>query len=721
MAESGEHLGSGQRPAFRQAVTTAAHSLERDHWGDEPRSETVIATPARRQKARAPYPRSTSLEQSRNRNLGALRVPGQMVRPIFDTPGADFLALQQALVGRYSLERELGRGGMGLVYLAHEVALDRPVALKLLPPAYAAEPSHRERFLREARTAAKLSHPHIVPIHAVDEVDDFVFFAMAYIDGETLGERVRNRGPLRGKEAVRVLREVAWALAYAHAEGVIHRDVKPDNILLERDSGRALVTDFGIAQVGHEPRTSGSEEVLGTAEFMSPEQAAAGEVGGGADLYSLGAVGFYSLTGRFPFEANSSVAVLAKHVTEPAPPVASVAPEVPTKLAHAIDRCLRKSPEDRFPDGGALAEALGQGTDVARQLPIPVRVFINRVRGMASAVPLFLILWMVIVMIPLLLGETGSPVPILPLVVSLSIGLPLAALGLYARRLLAAGYGIDDARRGLQADVERHLEEIRFEFGKGFTTVDKFLRVLTWGAFSVSIPALFAGIWSGSEDLFFLFVGSVDVGILSAIFAGFRNKRQRDRVGETLLSLLKGKVGDWMFKLGGIGLGAKALSAGGAHRPTEVAIGLAADRLFDELPKSLKRELKGLPETVRRLEADAKSMRQQVEELSTVLAEIGDDTERVGAEERVELRADVEETRDEAKNRMTDAVSALETIRLGLLRLHAGDGNVETLTLQLGSARDVSADIERLLEGQDEVDRILSRKRHTRQLSGSHA
>ena len=139
---------------------------------------------------------------------------------------------------------------MGVVYLAHEVRLDRPVALKLLPTQLAAQPLLRERFLQEARTAAKLSHPNIVPIHAVDEVDDFVFFAMAFVEGESLGERIGERGPVGPAEAARILREVAWALGYAHAQGVVHRDIKPDNILLEAAGGRALVTDFGIAHVG---------------------------------------------------------------------------------------------------------------------------------------------------------------------------------------------------------------------------------------------------------------------------------------------------------------------------------------------------------------------------------------------------------------------------------------------------------------------------------------
>ena len=156
-------------------------------------------------------------------------------------PESFLQTLQQALAGRYVLERPLGRGGMGLVYLAREVRLDRRVAIKLLPPDKAVQPAARERFLREARTAARLSHPNIVPIFAVDEVGAHVFFAMAYVRGETLGQRVRGVGPLGGKEAGRVLREVALALGHAHAHGVVHRDVKPDNILLDTATGRALV------------------------------------------------------------------------------------------------------------------------------------------------------------------------------------------------------------------------------------------------------------------------------------------------------------------------------------------------------------------------------------------------------------------------------------------------------------------------------------------------
>src|SRR6266480_6310062 len=269
-----------------------------------------------------------------------------------------FLDFQAVVVGRYSLERELGRGGMGVVYLAREVRLDRLVAIKLLPPARASDAKLRERFLREARTAAKLSHPHIIPIFTVDEVGAFVFFAMAYVAGETLTERVVRRGPLAPSEAARVLREIAWALAYAHSQGLVHRDVKPDNIMLEETSGRALVADFGIAGLVRGAAGLDGGEVIGTPEFMSPEQALGEHVDARSDLYALGVVGFFALSGKLPFEGGKAAEVLAKQITEPAPKLASVA-GVPRRLAVAIDRCLAKDPAERPQTGEALAEHLG--------------------------------------------------------------------------------------------------------------------------------------------------------------------------------------------------------------------------------------------------------------------------------------------------------------------------------------------------------------------------
>ncbi len=262
---------------------------------------------------------------------------------------AEFLALQQILAGRYSIERELGRGGMGIVLLARDVALDRLVAIKLLPRHLAASVESRDRFLREARTAAGLSHPNIVPIHAVEQAGDLVFFVMGFVDGETLRERVERSGPLAPRLALKVMQEVAWALGYAHQRGVIHRDIKPDNIMIERATDRALVTDFGIAVRGRAGE-GGVGEVVGTARYMSPEQALGETVDARSDLYSLAATMFFALTGRPPFEGANLPAIITKQVSVPAPRVMTLRPEVPARLADLIDKCLQKDPAGACPD-----------------------------------------------------------------------------------------------------------------------------------------------------------------------------------------------------------------------------------------------------------------------------------------------------------------------------------------------------------------------------------
>ncbi|HSA54120.1 MAG TPA: serine/threonine-protein kinase, partial [Gemmatimonadaceae bacterium] len=268
----------------------------------------------------------------------------------------EFLALQRAVAGRYSLVRELGRGGMGIVFLARDVALDRPVAIKLLPLALSAEAAFRERFLREARTAASLAHPNIVPIHAVDEAHDLVYFVMAFVDGESLGERVRRRGPLPAVEVMRVVQEVAYALSHAHARGIVHRDIKPDNILLERDGGRALVTDFGIARASGQTPASGVP--AGTPHYLSPEAARGEAADARSDLYALGVTACFALTGRHPFEADTLAALLVRQATESPPALESLAPGVPARVAAVVDRCLQREPGERWRSAEALAREI---------------------------------------------------------------------------------------------------------------------------------------------------------------------------------------------------------------------------------------------------------------------------------------------------------------------------------------------------------------------------
>jgi serine/threonine-protein kinase len=278
----------------------------------------------------------------------------------------DFNRLAEALAGQYELLHEIGRGGMGIVYLARDVRLDRRVAIKTLPPHLANDPVVRERFLREARTAGGLSHQNIVPIHRADEIAGHVFFVMGYVDGDSMAQRIRAFGHLDEREVVRELRDVASALDYAHAHGVIHRDVKAENILVERSTGRALVTDFGIARLAEAAPLTATGQVLGTVYYLSPEQVAGEAVDARSDIYSLGVAGFLALAGRFPFEAQLASAVLLAHVTKAAPPLRSVAPTVGTRLAAAIDRCLSKDPAARFQSSAQFARELAE---IGAELP----------------------------------------------------------------------------------------------------------------------------------------------------------------------------------------------------------------------------------------------------------------------------------------------------------------------------------------------------------------
>ncbi len=273
--------------------------------------------------------------------------------------------LVQAFAGAFTIESEIGRGGMGVVYRAHDEKLKRTVAVKVLPPELAYRRDIRARFVREAETAARLSHPHIVPIHAVGEANDLVYFVMGYVDGESLAVRIKRRGRLSLEEARRIMRETSDALAAAHQQGVIHRDVKPDNILLEGTRGRVMVTDFGIAKaLSAEGGTLTDTGIaIGTPAFMSPEQAAGERViDGRSDVYSLGVVAYQMITGELPFQAPTVPGLLMKQISTPATPVDRLRPETPREFALTVMRCLEKDPDDRWASADALRRALETGT-----------------------------------------------------------------------------------------------------------------------------------------------------------------------------------------------------------------------------------------------------------------------------------------------------------------------------------------------------------------------
>jgi serine/threonine-protein kinase len=273
-------------------------------------------------------------------------------------PSRELQDLQEVLGNQYELQRELGRGGMGIVFLARDLKLERLVAIKALPFHLADDERVRERFLREARTAARLSHPNIVPIHRADEIQGRVFFVMGFVDGESLAQRVTARGPLAPAEVVPLLCDVAAALHEAHRLGIVHRDVKPENILIDRRTNRAMVTDFGIARVAEAAPLTATGLLLGTVQYMSPEHVVGEEVDARSDVYSLGVVAFHALTARFPFQSESASAVLVAHVTKTPPRIREVEPSIPAPLAEIVDRCLAKDPAQRFQSAEAVGEAL---------------------------------------------------------------------------------------------------------------------------------------------------------------------------------------------------------------------------------------------------------------------------------------------------------------------------------------------------------------------------
>jgi serine/threonine-protein kinase len=266
-----------------------------------------------------------------------------------------------AAVGdQYDVEAEIGRGGMSIVYRALDRRLRRHVAIKVLPPEFAFDPAVRERFRREAQTAAQLNHPNIIPIHSVDERDGVAYFAMQLCEGASLAALLAQTPRPALDEVRRVICEVADALAYAHARGVVHRDIKPDNILLDRDSGRAMVTDFGIARAAEAgTRLTVTGIAVGTPAYMSPEQALGEhQIDGRSDIYSLGVVGYQMLTGVTPFSASNTPAMLMKHVSEPPRPIAKHRRDAPPDLTAAIERSLAKGPEDRWQSAAELRDIL---------------------------------------------------------------------------------------------------------------------------------------------------------------------------------------------------------------------------------------------------------------------------------------------------------------------------------------------------------------------------
>jgi len=628
-------------------------------------------------------------------------------------PSTEFLDLQAALAGEYSLQRELGRGGMGVVYLARDVQLDRDVAIKVLPAHLAHAAAARERFVREARMAAGLSHPHIVPIHRVSESRGFVFFVMSYVEGETLGERLRTRGPLPPADATRVLREVAWALAYAHGRGIVHRDVKPDNILLEAGTGRALVTDFGIAHGDRDPGSATDPgKVMGTAHFMSPEQAANQPLDGRSDLYALGVVGYLAVSSRLPFESANLPALLVRQATDAPPSVMRAAPGLPPALGAAIDRCLSRDPAGRYADGEALAAALAPAMEARPALPTTLRAWLG---AHNPATPVYVAVsgvlsFATIMNVAYMLGAGGGKhLWQVALLAGLAVAPLVPMLGFHlkqAHRLFRAGHTLADLRTALDTAERERSEGEALVVEEREKPATRALRVgfyTSLGSGMVMFVLAFTG-WANENVIG---IGPFLLPLFSTVVLGAAcNVLQIPMVPDALRNQLRSGLRDrlWRSTLGAwlarrLGAPERSQLAGAsAFRVTEAALGVAASELFAALPKEWREQLAELPATVAALEARAAEARADIEVVTAMAPSGTADADVLAARRKA------------ASARLADSVAALEGIRLDLLRLHADAADLAPLTTLMDAVRHVGEDLNRLAEAQQEAESAAVRR-----------
>jgi len=282
--------------------------------------------------------------------------------------------LQRLVQGKYELGRLLGKGGMGAVFLAQDLTLEREVAIKVLPPDFSSDPQVIKRFQQEAKTAAKLDHPNIIPIYRVESEEGLNYFVMKFISGTSLEDVLESKQPLTDDYIQRILREAACALGHAHSRGVVHRDVKPANIMFDHD-GRVMLTDFGISKALQSASAlTGTGMIIGTPHYMAPEQAKGQPVDGRADQYSLGVVGYRLLAGVLPFSGDSVHTILYKHIFEEAPRVSALRETASKDLTDAVQKALAKDPAHRFPTMEEFATALWpeQPVSATGRTPRPV-------------------------------------------------------------------------------------------------------------------------------------------------------------------------------------------------------------------------------------------------------------------------------------------------------------------------------------------------------------
>jgi hypothetical protein len=593
------------------------------------------------------------------------------------------------LLGRYSLERELGRGSTGVVYLAREVRLERLIALKVLQTDHSAEA--RARFLEEARLAARLSHPNIIPILTVEECGPYVFFTMPYVNGGTVGERVRSRGPFLPLDAVRILRDVAWALEYSHGQGVVHRDIKPDNILIDRDTQRTLVADFGIA--ARKGLTQPGDPIMGTPAFMSPEQIRGEPSDARGDLYSLAAVAYYMLSGQTPFAAATAEAQLLAHLNQPPRPLREIAPQLPVELADLVMNGLSKGAGKRPASAAVFAELLSHWLgEQHRPVPAGIARFLTQLRDSRPVALLYVTVVGLLLTIQVVLAIAELDLQRLLLIMRLGLLFalpPTLILLTRVRSLLALGHDRADLVQVLHAAADREEQEARqLQLPR---TQWKSI-ALRWSVIVAlgSALAWLPGRWFYPGLLFIVNLLSVAcVVVLSdQVRAGGRQRRRA--------RLWAGPIGRWLFRIARVGVRRRLSPEGTTLHRTEVALGVSAMALFDRLPPSTRRGLRELPGLVERLEADAIWARRRRSELRQLHASASDP----------QVIARLSKAEKELANRHIEVVAALENIRLNLLRLHVGTVSMEGFTTDLGNATELANRLSRLADAHDEVERL---------------
>lgn len=596
--------------------------------------------------------------------------------------------VRDALAPNYILEKELGRGGMGAVYLARDVRLERPVAIKFLPPEMAMREDLRARFLQETRTAASFSHPNIVPVHAVEERGRVLCFVMGFVDGETLGGRVARGGPLAPNEATKLLQECAWALSYAHGRGVVHRDIKPDNILIDRGSGRALITDFGIAR--SQDASKGLTmvgELIGTPQYMSPEQATGEQLDGRSDLYSLGVVAFFALTGRLPFESSSSHGYLTAHITKPAPPLGTIRPDIPPALASAVDKLLQKDPAQRFQTGEELAEFLDPLRSSRKEIPPAIRLFHVKSTQVIRNALLFL------VFAPSISQSVHGDAD--QVILMFMILAAAAALGFQAisglRELAAQGYTHDDLRNGLVA-IDEEMQEANAQMRTAPDWNDRQRRRTRFMAGGFLIAAALitysfkvrqhrpqGGYQTPPSGIIAAAAGAaLAMATLVYVLAGRGASAGLDR---KLLRVWTGSIGRKLFN-------AVARRAAKAHPVARmVSIELGPATLIEALPKDVRRELDDVTRVIASLVASQSELVDREARLAGSQAEASRGSTGSATETLDRVIMELSEAKVATVRKREEITAAIERLRLELIRLRSGIGTTAEVHAEADRAK----------------------------------